>query len=286
MRGLGRIHVATAVALVTYLVALLVPGVGLPTWVVQDLLGNLVLLLPIVILVRRGASHPDERTWTMPLSLGLSLYLGGSVLSLVRGGASTPTFPSPADVGYLGVYPFLLAALLIALRGQVRRVRLVVALDGLCGTLAGAALAAWSIAPLVERMSETSSSPLAALAYPVSGVVVIAVSLGALAAVGLSRGWPFVTWAAGTIAFGVGAIVYSYELAQHSYREGTWLDGLWAVGLVLLAVGATNLRRTTVRVVPAAARWRWSRCPPAAPWWCSPRRRHGTRTRCRRCSPC
>ena len=43
----------------------------------------------------------------------------------------TGSLPSVADVGYLGIYPFLLAGLLLALREHLRGVRLIVVLDGL-----------------------------------------------------------------------------------------------------------------------------------------------------------
>jgi diguanylate cyclase (GGDEF)-like protein len=90
------------------------------------------------------------------------------------------------------------------------------------------------------------------IAYPVCAGVVIAASLGALGLVGLGKGYAFVLWTVGILVFGVGDIVYAYRLAFDQYVSGTWLDALWAVGVVMFTSGAVRLRSTGRRTVPGA----------------------------------
>ena len=54
------------------------------------------------------------------------------------------------------------------------------------------------------------------------------------------------------LVFGVGDIVYAYRLAFGDYAVGTWLDALWPVGLVLVALGPPPCAPTAQRTVPGA----------------------------------
>ncbi len=235
-----------------YVGALLLPAAaGVPGWLRDDVLGNLVYLPPLVLLVQCSTASRAQRAWTLPLAIGVALYVFGNLLYFVPGvGASA--FPSPADVGYLGIYPFLLAGLLVALREHLRGVRLIVVLDGLSGLLAGGALTSWVIAPLIAHVWDGSLRAATLLAYPVLAVVVMAACCGALGIVGLSRGRHFVLWVLGLLVFGCGDIVYAYRLAFDAYHVGTWLDATWAVGMVMFAVGATGLRPAERRAIPGA----------------------------------
>jgi diguanylate cyclase (GGDEF)-like protein len=206
----------------------------------------------VLLLVRRAAAHPEDRGWTFPLAVGVCLYLFGNVFYMVQSTRGPVPFPSAADGGYLAVYPFLLVGLLLALREHLRGVRLIVALDGISGTLAGASVATWAIAPLIAKVWDGSLTAATTLAYPFSAVVVIAVTLGAVGMVGAASGRSFLLWAAGLLVFGTGDIVYAHRLAFDAYRVGTWLDGLWPVGMVLLAVGATSVRPARERGLPGA----------------------------------
>jgi diguanylate cyclase (GGDEF)-like protein len=253
MRAPGRLVVATSGVLAAYVVALSVPFLDVPALLRDGVLGNLALLLPIGLLVRRATERPGERSWTLALALGLCLYLFGNVLYCVLFGAGSLGFPSSADVGYLGTYPFLLAGLLLALREQLAGVRLIVALDGLSGLIAGAAVATCVVAPLVDRVWDGSLSAAAILAYPMCAVVMVAATLGAVGIVGRDRGPGFVVWAVGMLVFGAGDILYAYQLAFDRYEFGTPLDATWAVGLCLIAVGASQLQDPPVeRSLPGA----------------------------------
>src|SRR4051794_25521714 len=89
MRAPGRLVVATGGVLAAYVVALTVPALDVPALLRDDVLGNLALLLPIGILVRRATERPADRSWTLVLALGVCLYLFGNVLYSVLHGAGT-----------------------------------------------------------------------------------------------------------------------------------------------------------------------------------------------------
>jgi diguanylate cyclase len=243
------LRAAMVTILAVYVVVLLLP-IEMPPWLRDGVLGNLVLALPAAVLLHRGRQHPADRSWTLPLAAGVSLYVLANIFYTVSVGLGSQTFPSPADVGYLGCYPFLLAGLLLALREHLRGVRLIVALDGLGGTLAGGAVATYAIAPLIDKVWDGSIAAATTLAYPVCAVVVIAASLGALGIVGTTKGWQFVVWVVGMIVFGVGDITYSYELAFGHYHAGGLLDASWPIGLAMAAAGATSLTHLRQRPLP------------------------------------
>ena len=236
-----------------FAVLLLAPDLLSP--VARDVvLGNIAFVGAICLLVERAASHPADRVWTLVLAVGATAYLVGNLAYMVQDSRNpgAVSFPSIADVGYLVAYPFLVTGLLLALRENLRRMRLIVALDGLSGTLAGASVATLAIAPLISTVWDGSLTAAITLAYPTCAVVAIAVTLGAVGMVGPGRGRGFLVWAAGTLVFGAGDIIYAYQLAYDDYHVGTWLDALWPAGMVLVAVGATSLRTGGVRSLPGA----------------------------------
>jgi diguanylate cyclase len=244
-------YVVMLFLLTAYVGALMVPAGYVSPFVRDDLLGTLVFVPPLVLLIQRGTERPEQRTWTLTLAVGVALYLCGNVVFFLHDRlGSGPSFPSPADVGWLGIYPFLLAGLLLALREHLRGVRLIVALDGLSGLLAGGALTCWVIKPLIENVWDGSLRSAILLAYPICAVVVMAACCGALGVVGRTRGRHFLLWVLGMLVFGGGDVFYAYRLANHTYEVGTLLDVTWALGVVMLATGATRLRPPEHRTIP------------------------------------
>ena len=202
MKGPRGLHLATYVALALYVGAVVVVPDLLPAWTRDVLLGNLPFLGAAALLVRRAASHPEQRSWTLPLALALTVYLLGNLAYMVQSARGEVRFPSVADGAYLLTYPLLLAGLLLALRENLRGVRLIVALDGLSGALAGAAVVTSAIAPLVARVWDGSLTAATTLAYPICAVVAVAATLGALGMVGASKGRGFLAWTLGMLLFG------------------------------------------------------------------------------------
>jgi len=243
---------ATYAAVGVYVaVLLLVPDLFAP-WFRDTVLGNLAFVAAVALLVRRAAAEPATRFWTLPLATGTTVYLVGNVAYMVADARDVERFPSVADAAYLLTYPLLVAGLLMALRHNLRGARLIVALDGISGMLAGAAVTTLVVAPLVSKVWDGSLTAATTLAYPVCAVVALAATLGAVGLVGLGKGRSFLAWAVGMLVFGAGDILYAYRLAFESYQAGTWLDALWPLGLVLVAVGAVGVRPGGTRHLPGA----------------------------------
>ena len=239
--------------LVAQFASLLAPAGSLPGWVGTGLFANLVCFLAVVLLVDRGRTHPAERAWVVPICLGICLFFVGVdlylLLSATGGGDSSPAL---TQIAYLAVYPCLLAGILLALRQHLRHARLIVSLDGLTGALAGAALAAYAITPLTERVFDGSAESVFSLSLVFGDVVLFAASLGALSMVGMRHGRNFAVVALGMLVFTVGDIIYAYLLAYDGYQVGTWLDSLWLIGLALMAVGTATESVPPPRNVPPA----------------------------------
>jgi len=249
VRGLDAVMVLTLVAFV----ALLLHPVPFVPDAARDWgLGTMVYLLPAVSLLRRGDECPEERRWTLPLALGMVSFLLANVYYRAGRATGVASFPSLADLGYLAIHPLFLAAVMAALRPHLQRVRLIVALDGITGATAGAAVATWVIAPLFERVWDGSPSAAISLAYPLCDVVLVAASLGALGLVGARAGRHFALWALGMLVFGAADTVYAYRVAFGTFELGTWVEGVWALGLVMMALGATTLRSGGSEVLPGA----------------------------------
>ena len=180
------LQVAMWAVLAAYVVLLLSLPDGFPPWIRDVVVGNLAYALPMALIFRVAHDRPETVPWTVPLAVGSSFLLCGHLSSTLMAATTGATpFPSVADVAYPLFYPFLLAGLLTALRRRLRGVRLIVALDGIAGCGAGAAVASWAVATLVADVWNGSVLAAITLAYPLCDAVVIAASLGALAIVGL-----------------------------------------------------------------------------------------------------
>jgi diguanylate cyclase (GGDEF)-like protein len=240
--------------LLGYVVLLLTPGTTgrVPLELLRDaVLGNLLPVLIVVVLVRRASAHPEERSWTLCLALGSTVFLLSNLYYSCWGAGHPTGFPSLADVGYLATYPCLLTALLLALRRQLRGVRLIVALDGLCGMLAGGAVATWVTAPLVDRVWDGSVQAALTLAYPLGAGLLVAAALGVLGIVGAGNGRHFLPWVLGLVLLGAADVVHSYLVsAAAGFHISGPLESVRAIGVTMVCLGATRARRTQPRALP------------------------------------
>lgn len=252
-------HVARAlrwallVSLVILTTGFVAPAGLLPGWTGTPATSNVPLGLGVAMLVHRSITHPAERRWVLPICAGILCFAVGMDFYLVSPADDySGAGPVMTQVAYLVVYPLLLSGVLLALGQHLPRARMIVGLDGLTGALAGAAITASAVAPLVARIWDGSPGTVWGLAFVFGDLLLVAASLGALAIVGLTQGRKFAVWALGMLVFTVGDIILSYLLAFGRYQAGTWLDTLWMIGLGLIAVGATMRGGTLEAYVPPA----------------------------------
>ena len=150
-------------------------------------------------------------------------------------------FPSLADVGFLGLVPFAIAALL-TIPTPTRwfgRARMV--LDGLI-IAASVLVVAWSLvlASVVRNPADSSLGQVIRLAYPVGDVVIVTLALLLPSRVvrkgSQSRAIGFAV--AGLVGLWVADSGFAYLTATDQYVSGRLTDTGWFVGFLLLCVAA------------------------------------------------
>ncbi|QNN53788.1 putative bifunctional diguanylate cyclase/phosphodiesterase [Nocardioides mesophilus] len=219
-----------------------------PAWVRNGVLGSVVLVLPVACLLRSVRARED-RYWPRLLAGGASALALAHLLRVLAGltGPDGPIGPalaghvaSLADVVGLLAFPLLLAGLLRLLQPHLHKIQLIIALDGATGALAGAAFAGWAVGPLVSHADLHAPQTAALVVSALGDAALVATALGAVGVVGAQLRRPFVLVALGVVVLAIADISRAYQVLLGGYAVGSWLDGLVAVGLVLVAAGATS----------------------------------------------
>jgi len=147
-------------------------------------------------------------------------------------------FPSLGDVGYLLFYPFMLAALALAVRHRLRGLASTVWLDSAVGSLGAAAVLAVMLGPVLSSAMTGPLSLAAAVsvAYPMFDLILVAAVAGiaALRSVRLDNWWGLLV--VGLMVFAAADVVYAMRLHEGTYVVGSPLDAGWAIGLALVAL--------------------------------------------------
>ncbi len=155
-------------------------------------------------------------------------------------------------------YPLLLAAVLAAVAQHARGVRLTMGLDGLAGALAGGAVAALVLAPLLPALQGLPWLTVVTLAYPLVDGVLLSVALGGLALLGAGgHSRRFGLWVLGLLGLSVAHLLEAHQVALASVLgtvagAGTAELVLVLPSLTLLAAGALGPGTVAVRRVPGA----------------------------------
>jgi diguanylate cyclase (GGDEF)-like protein/PAS domain S-box-containing protein len=266
---------ATLIVLVTgvFLTWLLVKP-GPPTLVrAADNLALLgAALLGAVLCVGRGRGWPGAarsdapapaalaRRWA-PLLLGLGLLsqgLGAGIwLVYAQILHQAVPFPSWADLGWLGGYPcWLLGILLLSGRPLSLAARARVVLDSLM-FMTAVVTVSWYflLGPLVIQGDEPTVDKIVNSAYPLGDLLLICCVLllsARIKDVSLRPAVRLVTLALSIIV--VTDSLYDYKTLHGLYAPGDLIDVGWALGWLLLGLGARSLRLVSATgTAPAAA---------------------------------
>ena len=204
---------------------------------------------------RRGDSQTDvESAVTMgqrwaPVLLGLGItswVFGQSIFTFYEWGLrQPPSIPSLADLGFLGVYPFLLLGiLLLPSRPMPVALRTRIALDGLM-IMTAAVTFSWYfiLGPVMQQGTETVLLKVLASAYPLADFVLIA-CLVILASRPEDHS---LLPAVRLLALGLALVViadsnFLYWTLHDAYATGTLPDVGWSLGYMLVALGAFAAR--------------------------------------------
>jgi len=166
-----------------------------------------------------------------------SFAAGNTYYVLAADATGSPPFPSLGDVGYLGFYPLILAALALAVRHRLRGQASSVWLDSLVGSLGAAAVLAVLLDPVVASAMKGSVSlaTVVAVAYPSFDLLLVAAVTGIVTLGGgrIGSRWGFLV--AGLMVFAATDVSYALEVTAETYVIGSPLDAGWAIALALVA---------------------------------------------------
>jgi diguanylate cyclase (GGDEF)-like protein len=227
---------------------------------VDGWLGTLTVWAPAAVcwlaVYRVGRRHPHV---LLAAAAVTSFAVGDTYYLLMTAGGGSVPFPSPADVGYLLVYPLLLAALTVAVRRNSRGLAPSVWLDCAVGSLGAAAVLAVVLDPVLDSATADpfSLATAVAVAPPAFDLVLVAAIAGIAALHGVRMGRRWALLVCGLLAFTAADVVYGLQVTTGTYVLGTPLDAGWAIGLALMAMwvdGATQARPTATQAPRPATR--------------------------------
>jgi two-component system cell cycle response regulator len=202
---------------------------------------DVVLIAAAIVCLARVAyvRGPERAAWALIGGGVLAWSLGEIYYTAVLWTNPDPPIPSLADAGYLLFPPLVLAGALALLRARARGVPRRLWVDGLAAALGVAALSAAIVFETV--LDSVEGKPLAVatgLAYPLLDLILLGLTVGALASTGwrLDRTWMLL--AAGVSTFWLADSLYLVRTAQGVYESGGWFDAGWWAGLALIAAAA------------------------------------------------
>lgn len=198
----------------------------------------------------RSARGRARRSWTL-MAAALAAYALGDLTWLIRESAlRTQPFPSPADGFYLVFTILAVLAVLTMARygmGSTRHSKLRVALDGVTIALS-AFLLAWIIS-LKDVYADHQGDRLTlvvATAYPVLDIVALGVTVSVLVRSDIRYRDVLTTVVAAFALTTIGDIGFAHAVVNGTYSTGSWLDVVWAAGLVCFAAAGQMARSTTM----------------------------------------
>jgi diguanylate cyclase (GGDEF)-like protein len=184
---------------------------------------------------------PRRRGRAMPLILGLALLswaAGDITLSVESLGGATPSTPSFADAFYVAFYPTAYVAIVIFMRGQVRRLSTPSWLDGAVAAAGAAAVcAAFEFERILHSTGGDKLATVTNLVYPIGDLLLFSLVVGGSAIMSGQRKTPWILMAGG-IAFNIaGDTANLFSASAWPAHLGVVLDAVaWPTSLLLLSM--------------------------------------------------
>jgi diguanylate cyclase (GGDEF)-like protein len=233
------------VILVAYFVSLFVRS-GDPYWTWLD--GWVVCGVEL-----SGSALCLSRAFVGRAGRGAALALGCSLLAWTAGdvfftvesiGGATPAIPSPADIFYLAFYPLAYVAVVLFLRGELRRLSLHNWLDGvIAGFGAAAVCGAFAFDRILQQSGTGRLATLTNLAYPIGDLLLLSLVIGGCAVLPGRRRAPWLLVATGIALNVVGDTSNLLQGTLGATRFGFILNAIaWPAATILMSL-AVWLRR-------------------------------------------
>jgi diguanylate cyclase (GGDEF)-like protein len=225
------------VLLAGYLASLIVRGED-QTWpLFSDWAAAGFEALGSLLCLARGVSRRSGRAVPLTLGLGLLMWsLGDFVLTFESLGGVTPPTPSLADVFYLGFFPLTYVAVVLFMRGEIRKVATPSWLDGaVAGVGAAAACAAFAFHRVLDLAGGSAAAAVTNLAYPIADLLLLGLVVGGSTLMAGRRKTPWILMALGMAVNVVGdtANLFSSSLGE----LGFVLDAFaWPASILFLSM--------------------------------------------------
>jgi hypothetical protein len=149
--------------------------------------------------IARGFTRRSGRAVALTLGLGLLMWsLGDLTYTIQSHGGTEPSTPSWADAFFLLFYPFTYVAVVIFMRGEVRRLATPSWLDGaVAGLGASAACSAFAFYKVVHVTGGEHLETITNLAYPIADLLLLSLVVGGSALMAGRRKAPWILMATG-----------------------------------------------------------------------------------------
>lgn len=202
----------------------------------------LILGAAAAVLARGVLVHNEERVAWLMMGVGLlSWSLGELYYSLLIEGTSAEAGGSvtPADGMYLAMYPCFYVAVVLLARRHLRQARAGMWLDGaIAGLGAASVTAALILPPILHQATGAHGSVIVSMVYPIGDLLLMAFALGAIGVTGWRPGGVWLLIATGMLISAIADSTYLYQTVTDSFRAGTWLECLWPLAAIVLAIAA------------------------------------------------
>ncbi len=201
---------------------------------------DIVVITAGVACLARAAYTPRERSAWVLIGAGILAWAAGeSYWTWFYFHDPSPPTPSPSDVGYLALYPLLLAGLWLLVRARIREIDPRLWMDALVAALGTAALGTTFIFDFVaDRTSGTQAEVIVNLTYPLLDIVLLSAVVGVIALTGWRPGRTWTMLLFGLAATAIADIGFSFESASLSAASGDWTEPVYLLSASALGVAA------------------------------------------------
>ena len=223
-----------------FIVHTLVPDSGGVATFFDTWLYEAVLFLAAALCATRALLIQRNRAGWLALAFAIASYASGDAYyTFVYPNNPNPPAPSPADLGYLGFYPFAYIGFILLVRSRVPKLTPGVWIDGITAGLAVGAFGSAVVLGAVLRSASGSPAAIATnLAYPLGDMILLALIVGAFSLMNWRPGRAWLVLGAGLAVNSTGDSLYLYQVATDTYQPGAYPDSLWPIAMVLLASAA------------------------------------------------
>lgn len=238
VRGVWLVYAAMGGLLAVYLVLLLLRTDAADStwcgWLVDSFEAAAALLC-----IARGLRRRPGRWIALTLGLGaLGWALGDIAITAESLGGAEPSVPSVADGFYLLFFPLTYVAIVLAMRGEVRRLSTPSWLDGgVAGLGAAAVCAEFAFHTVLKHAGGGGLAVATSLIYPVGDLLLLALIMGGTAVLSGRRKMPWVLLAGGVALNVIGDTVALFGADDPSKLLGHTVDAMaWPAALLLISM--------------------------------------------------